>query len=228
MWTRVFLLPAGFSSRPGPPRPRPRGTISATTRMPNPRPSSRSLAKAYPRLAKLYSIGKSATGTKEIWCIEIGNQDTGGPDTKPAVYFDGNQHASEVTGGEVTLHLAHYLLTRYGTDPDVTRLVDTRVTYIVQRADPDGAEATMTGAIDWDPANAPGARDADGDGRMGEDGPEDIDGDGQILEMRILDPDGGWKTYGTRAPAHGAAGGGRHRRALLPGPVGGHGQRRGR
>ncbi len=37
------------------------------------------LAGSYPGLAKLYSIGKSATGTKEIWCIEIGNQDTGAP-----------------------------------------------------------------------------------------------------------------------------------------------------
>jgi hypothetical protein len=94
----------------------------------------------------------------------------------------------------VTLHLAHYLLTRYGSDPEVTRLLDTRVVYIVQRADPDGAEATMTGKVDWDPSLAPGARDADGDGRMGEDGPDDLDGDGQILQIRIPDPDGGWKT----------------------------------
>ncbi len=154
------------------------------------------LAGTNPELAKLYSIGKSASGTKEIWCIEIGNQATGGPETKPAVYFDGNQHASEVTGGEVTLYLAHYLLSRYGSDPDVTRLVDTRVTYIVQRGDPDGAEATMTGKVDWDPAKAPGARDTDGDGRFGEDGPDDMDGDGQILQIRIPDPDGNWTVYG--------------------------------
>jgi hypothetical protein len=128
--------------------------------------------------------------------MEIGNQATGEPSAKPAVYFDGNQHASEVTGGEVTLHLAHYLLTRYGSDPDVTQLVDTRVTYIIQRGDPDGAEATMTGKVDWDPAMAPGARDNDGDGRIGEDGPDDMDGDGQILQIRIPDPEGGWTVYG--------------------------------
>ncbi|MCJ7626792.1 MAG: M14 family metallopeptidase [Longimicrobiales bacterium] len=195
MWTRVFLLlmgllPAWAASAQAPGYDFRYHTYGPSTAR------LQELAKAYPRLAKLYSIGKSATGTKEIWCIEIGNQDTGGPDSKPAVYFDGNQHASEVTGGEVTLHLAHYLLTRYGADPDVTRLVDTRVTYIVQRGDPDGAEATITGTVDWDPESAPGARDADGDGRKGEDGPEDVDGDGQILEMRILDPDGGWKSYG--------------------------------
>ena len=105
----------------------------------------RDLANSHPTLAKLYSIGKSATGQKEIWCIEIGNEATGSPETKPAAYFDGNQHASEVTGGEATLYLAHYLLSRYGHDPAVTRLVDTRTVYIVQRGDPDGAEATMTG-----------------------------------------------------------------------------------
>jgi hypothetical protein len=153
------------------------------------------LAAEFPTLAKLYTIGTGVIGGREIWCIEIGNQDTGPAETKPAAYFDGNQHASEVAGGEVTLFLAHYLLNRYGSDPDVTRLLDTRVVYIVQRADPDGAEATMTGRVDWDPATAPGARDADGDGSMGEDGPEDIDGDGQILEMRIRDPEGRWKAY---------------------------------
>lgn len=153
------------------------------------------LAQAHPGLARLYSIGKSVTGQREIWCIEITNQATGPAHTKPAAYFDGNQHASEVTGGEVTLYLAHDLLHRYGSDPDVTRLVDTRVIYIVQRADPDGAEAYMTGRVDWDPGSVPGAEDLDGDGRMGEDGPDDMDGDGEILTLRIPDPDGEWKTY---------------------------------
>ncbi len=153
------------------------------------------LVRQYPGLAKLYSIGKSATGAKEIWCIEVGNQATGAAEDKPATYFDGNQHASEVTGGETTLFLAHYLLTRYGSDPAVTHLVDTRVTYIVQRADPDGAEAYMTGRVEWDPESVPRANDADGDGTKGEDGPEDIDGDGEILRIRSEDPDGGWKVY---------------------------------
>jgi len=153
----------------------------------------RRLASQYSGLARLYSIGKSATGTKEIWCIEIGNRETGAPDEKPAVYFDGNQHSSEVVGGETTLFLAYYLLSNYGVDPKVTELVDTRVIYIVQRADPDGAEVYMTGKVDWNPASVPGARDADGDGMVGEDGAEDIDGDGEILRMRINDPNGEWK-----------------------------------
>jgi hypothetical protein len=153
------------------------------------------LADRYPTLAKLYSIGKSATGTKELWCMEIGNQETGPAEEKPATYFDGNQHAREAMGGEVTLYMAHYLLTRYASDPDVKRLLDSRVTYILQRADPDGAEAFMSGRIDWDAAMAPGFVDADGDGRKAEDGPKDIDGDGQILKMRVADPEGKWRPY---------------------------------
>ena len=59
------------------------------------------MVRQYPSLARLYSIGTSATGLREVWCIEIGNQATGDADTKPATYFDGNQHATEVAGGEV-------------------------------------------------------------------------------------------------------------------------------
>lgn len=125
------------------------------------------LAKRHPQLARLYSLGKSAAGGRELWCIEISNLQTGPAQHKPAVYFDGNQHASEVAGGEVTLFLAHYLLGNYGKDPLITRLVDSRVIYIVQRADPDGAEAYMTGKIDWDPERIAVGRDADGDGRKG-------------------------------------------------------------
>ncbi|MFC1477326.1 M14 family metallopeptidase [candidate division KSB1 bacterium] len=155
----------------------------------------RDLARAYPRLAKLYSIGKSVTGTKELWCIEISNTETGPAEEKPAAYFDGNHHSSEVVGGEVTLYLAHYLLTNYRSDPEIRQLLDTRVVYIVHRGDPDGAEAYITGKADWDAASVPGASDRDNDGRKGEDGTDDIDGDGEILRMRIEDPNGQWKPH---------------------------------
>lgn len=152
----------------------------------------RNLVSRYPSLARLYSLGKTVTGRREIWCMEITNQAEGVSEEKPAVYFDGNQHDIEVMSGETTLYLTHHLLTSYGKDPDVTRLVDTRVVYIIQRADPDGAEAYLSGKIDWDPGKVPGRKDEDGDGRFGEDGPEDTDGDGEILQMRIADPEGEW------------------------------------
>jgi hypothetical protein len=153
------------------------------------------LASEYPGLTKLYSIGKSVTGKRNIWCMEIGNQTKGNAENKPASYFDGNQHDIEVTGGEVTLYLAYYMLTNYGKDPDITNVIDTRVTYIIQRADPDGADAFINGKVDWDVTKVPGAADADKDGKIGEDGPEDINGDGKILKIRIKDPAGEWKCH---------------------------------
>ncbi|MFC1564476.1 M14 family metallopeptidase [candidate division KSB1 bacterium] len=153
------------------------------------------LVRDHPDLAKLYSIGKSVTGKREIWCIEIGNRKTGALEDKPAAYFDANQHASEVTGGEVTLFLAYYLLKNYNSDSRIKELLDTRAVYIIQRADPDGAEAYMTDKVDWDFENVQGARDSDNDGKIGEDGPEDIDGDGRILQIRIKDHEGSWKCH---------------------------------
>jgi hypothetical protein len=153
------------------------------------------LARQFPELARVYSIGTSKAGNKEVWLIEISNQRTGPAESKPAAYFDGNQHDSEVMGGEVTLYLAHHLLHGYGRDPEITRAVDTRVTYIVQRANPDGAEYYMKGRVDWDPDTVSEGVDRDGDGRKGEDGPSDVDGDGEILTMRVRDPDGEWKPY---------------------------------
>lgn len=155
----------------------------------------RDLVARYPSLASVASIGTTATGKRQIWCMTLTNRATGAPETKPAVYFDGNHHAAEAMGGEVTLHFIHYLLTRYGTDAEITRLLDTRVVYVVQRADPDGAEAFMTGRTDWDVSIVPGAQDLDGDGKKGEDGPDDANGDGEIMRMRVADPDGDWKPY---------------------------------
>ena len=60
------------------------------------------LAEEHPNLCSLYSIGQSTEG-RELWLMEITNKETGPAEEKPAVYVDGNTHASEVTGQEVLL-----------------------------------------------------------------------------------------------------------------------------
>ena len=52
-------------------------------------------ASEYPSLAKLRSVGKSVEG-RELWLMEITNLDTGAPETKPAVWIDGNTHAGRL------------------------------------------------------------------------------------------------------------------------------------
>ncbi|MDX1586391.1 MAG: M14 family metallopeptidase [Balneolaceae bacterium] len=153
------------------------------------------LAEDYPQLVELYSIGKTATGQREMWMMEITNKNTGPASSKPGAYFDGNQHDNEVMGGEVATFLPYYLLTQYGKSEEITRLLDTRVLYILPLANPDGAEAYITGRVDWDPMAIDNADRLYDRGENGNDGPEDLDGDGEILKMRVENPDGDWKTY---------------------------------
>ncbi len=153
------------------------------------------LAEDYPDLVELYSIGETATGKREMWLIEITNKETGLASEKPAAYFDGNQHDTEVMGGEVATFLPYYFLTQYGEDPEITKLLDTRVLYILPLANPDGAEAYITGNIDWDPMAIDNADRLYDRGENGDDGSEDIDGDGEILNMRVENPGGNWKPY---------------------------------
>jgi hypothetical protein len=148
-----------------------------------------------PELARLMSLGPSATGTMNLWVVELTNQATGPASEKPAAYFDGNQHDSEVTAGETALHLVWWLLTRYGSDPQVTELLDTRVVYVLPLANPEGAEFHITGAVSWDPYEIPDRERHYGPGKRGADGPEDITGDGNILQMRVEDPQGQWKPH---------------------------------
>jgi len=146
-------------------------------------------------LAELFSIGASATGTMELWVVEITNKATGPAEEKPAAYFDGNQHDSEPMGGEVALHLVWWLLTRYGEDPEVTELLDTRTVYVLPLANPEGAEYYITGQVTWDPFEIPNRDQHYAPGQRGADGPEDITGDGNFLQMRVEDPNGAWKPY---------------------------------
>ena len=148
------------------------------------------LADAYPQFVRLHAIGRSHRG-RQIWLLEISNWATGGGDCKPGYYIDANIHAEEICGTSVAVFTAWTLVSTYGVDPLVTRLLDEQVFYIVPRVDPDGAEIVQTLPFyEWI-----------GNGRYmpGEEqfGPglhyADVNGDGLILDMRIPDDGGEWK-----------------------------------
>jgi hypothetical protein len=46
------------------------------------------------------------------------------------------------------LYLIDYLVTNHGTDPKITKLLDTRTFYILPRVNPDGAEKYLTSQHD--------------------------------------------------------------------------------
>jgi hypothetical protein len=149
------------------------------------------MVKAYPKLARLHTIGKSYLGN-DLLVIVISNQDTGKCKDKPGYWFDGNLHASEVMGAEVCLHTIHTLLTQYGKDPAITHLVDTRTIYIMPKLNPDGSDHYLTKPDSMRSSVRP--HDTDGDGLLDEDPSEDLNGDGYLTQMRIKDEEGPWKT----------------------------------
>lgn len=94
------------------------------------------------------------------------------------------------------LYLADRVLSRYGADPEITRLLDTTALYLVPMANPYMADlyvsTPMTGIVSSINARP---RDDDGDGLLDEDPPDDVDGDGRILQMRVRDPRGRFRTH---------------------------------
>lgn len=150
----------------------------------------RGFADEHPGLVRLESIGQSHEG-REIWLVTITNFETGGDKDKPALWVDGNIHASEVSASSACLYLIHKLLKDYGSEAEVTRCLDTRVFYICPRVNPDGAEWALadkpkiirssTRPYPYDEEPIEGLRE------------EDMDGDGRLLCMRLPDPNGPWK-----------------------------------
>ncbi len=141
----------------------------------------RKWAADYANIVDLYSVGKSFEG-RDIWQITITNKSTGKDTDKPAMFIEGNRHSGEVTAAESALWFAWHILTNYGKDAAVTKLVDTKALYVRVKNNPDGSELYLNTAQ----SNRSTVRpyDDDRDGLLDEDPPEDLDGDGFILQMR--------------------------------------------
>ena len=151
----------------------------------------RGWVEAQPEIATLGSIGTSGEG-RDIWVVTITNR-ASGPDTeKPAYYVDANIHAGEVTGSSVALGTIHYLLSRYGSDDRVTRLLDETAVYVIPRIMVDASEVYLTTAERMRSSIRP-YPDRDQDETQDGIRIADIDGDGTIAYMRVPDPDGPWK-----------------------------------
>lgn len=149
--------------------------------------------KEYPNLIRVESIGKSHEG-RDVWLVRATNFKSGSDAEKPAMWVDGNIHATELTASAAALYLIHTLATQYKKDETITRAMDTRAFYIVPRVNPDGAEWAMADKPKFIRSSTrpyPYNEDTTDGIITG----EDIDGDGRILQMRIPDPNGTWKAH---------------------------------
>ena len=169
------------------------------------------VASAYPDITELIEIGKSNMG-RPIYVLVISNMSTGTTidahvqlrnmrkegvnnvqpmkpyQGKPGHWMDGGTHGNEFTGTEVCLYIIDKLVSGYGSNPEITGLIDKNVFYVCPTVNADG----VFNSVERDIPQRQNSMmvDNDGDGKINEDGPDDMNGDGHITQFRYKDPDG--------------------------------------
>ncbi|MDO4500257.1 MAG: M14 family metallopeptidase [Erysipelotrichaceae bacterium] len=144
------------------------------------------LANEHPDIVEVENICTTLEN-RQVLAITVTNKKTGAATSKPGFHIDGNTHAGEVTGSMAALHTLDYVVTNYGVDEEITKMVDENTLYFVPRISPDGAETYLSTPYTLRSVN----RDY-----LPEDGGlygKDLDGDDVIRMMRIKTPYGAWK-----------------------------------
>jgi carboxypeptidase T len=105
---------------------------------------------AHPDLVKLYDIGDSWKKTKgqgghDIQALCISKLTTGdcalnSTGKKPKLVLHTQIHAREIATGEIAYQWIDLLVTSYGSDPELTSLLDTRELWVIPIANPDGVD----------------------------------------------------------------------------------------
>lgn len=148
------------------------------------------IAKAYPNLTRLESIGKSVEG-RDIWLLAVSDFKTGDPDQKPAMYIDGNIHSNEIQGTEFSLYTAWYLTEMFDELDFIEQLLKDKTFYIVPTINPDARDHYMKEPnTPHSPRSGMLVLDNDGDGEAGEDRFNDLNGDNHITMMIRKSPTG--------------------------------------
>jgi len=104
------------------------------------------MANNFPNLVDLVDIGDSWHKTNaggdpghDMQVVKITNKNNAVID-KPILYAMGSIHAREYPPAELVTRFAEYLLSNYGTDADVTWLVDEHEIHLLLQGNPDGRE----------------------------------------------------------------------------------------
>lgn len=145
------------------------------------------LAKAFPDLVTLESIGKSYQG-RDIMVLTITDKKSGEPGSKPAFWIDGNIHSIEIQGSEMALYTAWYLCEMSGENEFIRQLLADKTFYIAPTINPDARD--YFAFVGVPPRSGLIPMDNDRDGSFDEDGPDDLNGDHNISQMRRESPDG--------------------------------------
>lgn len=113
------------------------------------------VAAAYPALAQVFDYGDSylksiGQGGNDLKAICLTNRQAGdcvlSPNSpKPRFVITGQIHAREITTGELMYRWIDELTTKYGTDADITVLLDSTEVWIIPVVNPDGVDIVELG-----------------------------------------------------------------------------------
>lgn len=98
-------------------------------------------AQTYPDLCSLQSIGTTVYG-RDLWVLKISDNVTV-KEAQPEFFYTASLHGDELTAFPLMIRLIDHLLRNYGSDPEVTNLVNTTEIFINPLANPDGAYGTL-------------------------------------------------------------------------------------
>lgn len=98
----------------------------------------KALAAAYPDMVRPITLDEPTVEGRLVHGIEITTDAADVNDGKPVFLHMGLHHAREWPAGEHTMEWAYELLQGYGTDAEITDLVETTRTIIVPVVNPDG------------------------------------------------------------------------------------------
>jgi carboxypeptidase T len=111
--------------------------------------TAQAIAAAHPNLATWTDIGDSwekfnnPTIGYDMMVLRLTNAAIAGP--KPKLFVMGAIHAREYTTAELVTRFAEYLVDNYGTDADVTWLLDYTEVHLLLQSNPDGRKKAETG-----------------------------------------------------------------------------------
>ncbi|MBD64238.1 MAG: hypothetical protein CME62_03470 [Halobacteriovoraceae bacterium] len=98
----------------------------------------RSYVAMNPKIAKMFSIGKSVEG-RDLWVVKI-SDNVDKDEVEPEFKYISSMHGNEITGRELTQFFIKDLISGYGKDKRITDLINNTEIFIMPSMNPDGSK----------------------------------------------------------------------------------------
>lgn len=90
---------------------------------------------------RLFSLGKSASGRRELWAVELSLSKGDQSEMKPNVKYVGNMHGDEVVGRELLMSFISKVVNEWATNSTILEMLMSMHIYIVPTMNTDGFAA---------------------------------------------------------------------------------------